>query len=35
MPVDYDEYSTSSGLRYNSVWVQTPRRTSLEALPRA
>ncbi|HSV38677.1 MAG TPA: serine hydrolase [Nocardioidaceae bacterium] len=28
MPVDFDEYSTSDGLRYNTVWVQTPRATS-------
>jgi len=28
MPVDFDEYSTSSGLRYNTVWVKTPPRTS-------
>lgn len=28
MPVDYDEYLTSDGLRYNSVWVKTPARTS-------
>lgn len=28
MPVDYDEYLTSSGLRYNSVWVKAPARTS-------
>jgi len=24
MPVDYDEYLTSDGVRYNSVWVKTP-----------
>ena len=28
MPVDFDEYSTSGGLRYSTVWVQTPRATS-------
>ncbi|HET7736729.1 MAG TPA: serine hydrolase [Nocardioidaceae bacterium] len=28
MPVDFDEYSTSEGLRYNTVWVQKPRATS-------
>ena len=27
MPVDYDEYATSDGLRYNSVWVQRPGTT--------
>lgn len=28
MPVDYDEYVTSAGLRYNSVWVKAPARTT-------
>jgi CubicO group peptidase (beta-lactamase class C family) len=27
MPVDYDEYLTSDGVRYSSVWVKTPART--------
>lgn len=28
MPVDYDEYATSSGLRYNTVWVKAPSGVS-------
>lgn len=28
MPVDYDEYATSDGLRYNTAWVQAPAGTS-------
>lgn len=28
MPVDYDEYATSDGLRYNTVWVKAPAGTS-------
>jgi len=28
MPVDFDEYSTSDGLRYNTVWVKKPAGTS-------
>jgi CubicO group peptidase (beta-lactamase class C family) len=27
MPIDYDEYATIDGLRYNSVWVQRPSTT--------
>ena len=28
MPIDYDEYDTSAGLRFNSAWVQAPSGTS-------
>ena len=28
MPIDYDEYNTSAGLRFNSAWVQAPSGTS-------
>jgi CubicO group peptidase (beta-lactamase class C family) len=28
MPVDYDEYATSDGLRYNTAWVKAPAGTS-------